>query len=85
MHLSDGAIDILKSGKLNNRLICEILCHEHFRRLLVDSEIYVDRIVDMRINDVNAMLEVTRKKALEKAGREDVYTRSLEVGQIDET
>ena len=51
----------------------------------MDSEIYVDRIVDMRINDVNAMLEVARKKALEKAGGEDVYTRSLEVGQIDET
>ena len=68
LHLSDTAIDILKSGKLNNRLISEILCHENFRRLLLDSEIYVDRIVDMRINDVNAMLEVARKKAIEKAG-----------------
>ncbi len=80
LHLSDETIDILKSEKLNNRLICEILCHEHFRRLLVDSE-----IVDMRINDVNAMLKVARKKALEKAEGEDVYTRSLEIGQIDET
>ena len=83
--MSDAAIDVLKNGKLNNRLICEILCHENFRRLLLDGEIYVDRIVDMLINDVNAMLEVARKKALEKTGREDVYTRSLEVGQIDET
>lgn len=84
LHLSDTAIDILKSGTLNNRLICEILCHESFKRLLVDSEIFIDRIVDMRINDVNAMLEVARKKALEKTGGEDVYTRSLEVGQINE-
>ena len=85
LHLSDAAIDILKGGKLNNRLICEILCHENFRRLLLDSEIYVDRIVDMRINDINALLKVARKNALEKADGEDVYTRSLEVGQIDET
>ena len=32
----------------------------------MDGEIYVDRIVDMLINDVNAMLEVARKKALER-------------------
>ena len=85
LHLSDAAIDVLKNGKLNNRLISEILCHKNFRRLLVDSEIYVDRIVDMRINDINAMLKVARNKVIEKAGGEDVYTRSLEVGQIDET
>ena len=85
LHLSDAAIDILKSGKLNKRLICEIVCHENFRRLLLDSEIYIDRIVDMRINDINALLKVVRKNALEKADGEDVYTRSLEVGQIDET
>ena len=85
LHLSDEVIDVLKSGKLNNRLISEILCHENFRRLLLDSEIYVDRIVDMRIKDVNAMLEVARKKAIEQADGEDVYTRSLEVGKIDET
>ena len=85
LHLSDEALDILRNGKLNNRLICEILCHENFRRLLLDSEIYVNRIVDMRINDINALLKVARKNALEKADGEDVYTRSLEVGQIDET
>ena len=51
LHLSDAAIDILKNGKLNNRLICEILCHEDFRRLLVDSEVFVDRIAEMHILD----------------------------------
>ena len=46
LHLSDEAIDILKSGKLNNRLLCEIISHEYFRRLLVDSEVFVDRIAE---------------------------------------
>ncbi len=51
LHLSDGMIDVLKSGKLNNRLLCEMVTHENFRRFLVDAEIYIDRIADMRIND----------------------------------
>ena len=31
--------------------------HKDFRRFLVDIEIFVDRIADMRINDMNAVLE----------------------------
>ena len=36
LHLSDEMIDILRSGKINNRLLCEIVTHSKFRRLLVD-------------------------------------------------
>jgi len=36
LHLSDEMIDILLSGKLNNRLLCEIVTHGEFHRLLLD-------------------------------------------------
>ena len=52
LHLSDEMIDLLKSGKLNNRLLSELALHKHFQRFLVDIEIFVDRIADMRINDI---------------------------------
>ena len=66
LHLSDDMIDLLESGKINNRLLSEIATHEDFRRFLTDIEIYVDRIADMRINDLNAVLGVVRNAAMEK-------------------
>ena len=36
LHLSDEMIDLLKSGKLNNRLLSEIALHKDFQRFLVD-------------------------------------------------
>ena len=53
LHLSDDMIALLKSGKINNRLLCEMAAHKDFQRLMVDMEIFVDRIADMRINDMN--------------------------------
>jgi len=84
--LSDGMIELLKSGKLNNRLLCELATHEGFRRFLVDTEIYVDRIADMRVNDMNALLEATRRTILEKhdVGEDDLHVRTLELAQVSE-
>ena len=33
---------------------------------MLDTEIYVDRIADMRVNDMNAVLEAVRQMALTK-------------------
>lgn len=84
LHLSDDVIDVLKSGKLNNRLLCEMVTHENFRRFLVDAEIYIDRIADMRINDLNVMLDMVRLQAMEQQGAEDgdLYMRTLELAQV---
>ena len=53
---------------------------------MLDAEIYVDRIADMRINDMNAVLEAVRQMALMKNGgnANDLYLRTLEVAQIRE-
>jgi len=86
LHLSDDMIALLKSGKLNNRLLCEMVTHKDFRRLIVDMEIFVDRIADMRINDMNTVLDATRRQVIEKynPGENDLYVRTLELAQISE-
>ena len=86
LHLGDDAIEILRTGKFNHRLLSELICHKDFQRFMLDAEIYVDRIADMRINDMNAVLEAVRQMALMKNGGDanDLYLRTLEVAQIRE-
>ena len=86
LHLGDDAIEVLKTGKFNHRLLSELICHKDFQRFMLDAEIYVDRIADMRVNDMNAVLEAVRQMALMKNGGDenDLYLRTLEVAQIRE-
>ena len=86
LHLSDASIDVLRTGKFNHRLLSELICHKDFQRFMLDAEIYVDRIADMRVNDMNAVLEAVRQMALIKNGgkEKDLHLRTLEVAQIRE-
>ena len=86
LHLGDDAIEVLRTGKFNHRLLSELICHKDFQRFMLDAEIYVDRIADMRVNDMNAVLEDVRQMALMKNGGDenDLYLRTLEVAQIRE-
>ena len=86
LHLGDDAIEVLRTGKFNHRLLSELICHKDFQRFMLDAEIYVDRIADMRIKDMNAVLEAVRQMALMKNGGDanDLYLRTLEVAQIRE-
>ena len=86
LHLGDDAIEVLKTGKFNHRLLSELICHKDFQRFMLDAEIYVDRIADMRVNDMNAVLEAVRQMALMKSGGDesDLHLRTLEVAQIRE-
>uniref|UniRef100_UPI00260ECBAC helix-turn-helix domain-containing protein n=1 Tax=Dysosmobacter sp. TaxID=2591382 RepID=UPI00260ECBAC len=86
LQLSDDAIDVLKSGKFNHRLLSEILCHHDFQKMMLDAEIYVDRIADMRINDMNAVLQAVRQMVLMQQGttQNDLYLRTLELAQVQE-
>ena len=86
LHLGDDAIEVLRTGKFNHRLLSELICHKDFQRFMLDAEIYVDRIADMRIKDMNAVLEAVRQMALMKNGGDenDLHLRTLEVAQIQE-
>ena len=86
LHLSDASIDVLRTGKFNHRLLSELICHKDFQRLMLDAEIYVDRIADMRINDMNTVLEAVRQMVLSKRedSANDLYLRTLELAQVPE-
>jgi len=57
LRLSDEAIAVLKDGKLNNRLISELLSHPDFPQLLCAMEIYIDRKVLPQMRTMNAMFK----------------------------
>ena len=86
LHLSDDAIDVLKAGKFNPRLLSEIISHHDFQKMMLDAEIYVDRIADMRINDMNAVLQAVRQMVLmqQEEKQNDLYLRTLELAQVQE-
>ena len=54
--------------------------------MMLDAEIYVDRIADMRINDMNTVLEAVRQMVLSKRedSANDLYLRTLELAQVPE-
>ena len=87
LHLSDEMLKLLASGKINNRLLCEIATHKDFQRLMVDTEICVDRIAAMRVHDMNAVLAEARKMVAEKYNPDenDLHMRTIEMAmQLDE-
>lgn len=86
LHLSDEMIALLKSGTVNNRLLCEIAAHKGFRRLMVDMEIYVDRIASMQIDNLNTYLDTVRREVSQRfqPDENDLYFRTLELSHIQE-
>ena len=44
LRLSDDMIELLKSGRVDNSLLCELAAHPDFPRLMADLEIYVNGI-----------------------------------------
>lgn len=86
LHLNDEMVDLLKSGRMNNRLLCEIVTHKDFISLITDAEIYVDGIATMRFQDLNNVLEVTRAEVLRQYQpmEEDTPLKALQASQIQE-
>ena len=74
LHLSDDAITVLTSGNFNHRLLSEMICHKDFHRMMLDAEIYVDRIADMRTTNMNAAMEAVRQSVIKKKGNESNIT-----------
>lgn len=83
--LDDETVDLLKSGKLNVRLICEMIKHSEFINFLSNLEIYVDNLAGMQIRNMNTMIEQTRMR-LQNNGipDSDHYMKTLEAASINE-
>ena len=75
LHLSDEAIEFLKGGTVNTRLLCELMTHDDFWRLMADMEIYVDRIASQQITNINYAVDSVRR---------DRYVHTLEAAHVDE-
>ncbi len=78
LHLTDEAVELLKSGRINNRLLCEMISHEKFAELMADAEIYVDGVATMAFHDMNSSLAAVRAMILEEHP-EAVTERTLKV------
>lgn len=87
LHLSNDMVELLSSGKINNRLLCELATHPNFQRLMVDMEICIDQIANMRVEQMNLVIEATRQTVMSKyaPGEDDLYMRTLELGQVQES
>ena len=62
--MNDEMVALLKSGRINNRLLCELATHKDFIKFLADIEIYVDGIATMQIQNLNALSILSGMKSL---------------------
>ena len=87
LHLSDEMIELLRSGKINNRLLCEIATHEGFEMLMADMEVYVDGLAAFPTTFYCACLEAGRLQVIQThhPDKHDVSMRALEIGQLEMT
>ena len=83
--LDDETVDLLKSGKLNVRLICEMIKHPEFINFLSDFEIYVDNIAAMHLRTMNKVIEDARVR-LQNNGVSDTdhYLKTLKTASISD-
>jgi transcriptional regulator with XRE-family HTH domain len=86
LRLSDTAIEALTGGKMNNRLISELLSHPEFPNLLNSVEVYVDRKVLPQIANMNMIYKLTEDKikADFAVDDKDEYIRQLQELVVDE-
>lgn len=54
LRLSDDITDILKVGRVDTVLLSELVVHKNFRRLVANTNIYVNRLAAMQVHNLNA-------------------------------
>ncbi len=60
LHLSDDALEVLKAGEFNAKLLSEVICHKDFQRLMIDMEIFVDGDASLYIDGLNNFMGSVR-------------------------
>lgn len=86
LHLSDDVIELLGSGRVNTPLLCELIRHKDFAKLLADIEIYVNGMAAAQIQNLNVWVDVARAEIMEKyrPGENDSTVAALEAMHIQE-
>ncbi len=86
LHLSDEMVALLKGGRINNRLLCELATHKDFIKFLTDIEVYVDRLASMQIQNLNSLVDTVRHEIIKRyhPGEDDPHLRILQAAHIED-
>lgn len=84
--MSDEMIELLKSGRIDNGLLCELATHPDFPRLMADLEIYANGIAGRQVRNANAMVGAARASVLSwfDIGADAPHMRQLTAAHIDD-
>lgn len=82
----DEVIRILQSGRINSRLLGEVIKDNNFINLMTDLEIYVDNLASLQIRNLNSYVSSIRETIKEKndISDDDHYLTTLSASVIDE-
>ena len=86
LRLSDEMIDLLKSGRIDNTLLCELAAHPDFPRLMADLEIYVNGVAGKQVQSANAIVDAVSATIMKQhnPGLTDPQLRQLIAAHIDD-
>ena len=86
LRLSDEMIDLLKSGRIDNDLLCELAAHPDFPRLMADLEIYVNGTAVKQVQNANAIVDAMSATIMKQhnPGLSDPQLRQLVAAHIDD-
>ena len=86
LRLSDDMIELLKSGRVDNSLLCELAVHPDFPRLMADLEIYVNGIAGKQVQSANAIVDAVSATIMKQynPGLTDPQLRQLVAAHIDD-
>ena len=86
LRLDDDTVRVLKSGTINNRLLCEIIKHPDFWKFMSDTEIYIDSLASMQIHNLNSFVALMRSKIQLRDQIPDTehYIRTLKACEVNE-
>ena len=85
LRLSDDMIELLKSGLMDNSLLCELVVHPDFPRPMADLEIYVNGIAGKQAQSANAIVDAVSATVMKRhiPSLTDPQLRQLIAAHID--
>ena len=86
LRLSDDMIELLKSGRVDTSLLCELAVHPDFPRLMADLEIYVNGTAVKQVQSANAIVDIMSATIMKQhnPGLSDPQLRQLVTAHIDD-
>ena len=86
LRLSGDMIELLKSGLVDNSLLCELAAHPDFPRLMADLEIYVNGVAVKQVQSANAIVDAVSATIMKQhnPGLTDPQLKQLIAAHIDD-